>query len=94
MISKRQRIEANRDAYRKSKMKKIRAFPQTEAECKDEEDRKCLRIARACGEFCAKLDKAYEMSKNSQLVFGPGSFPRDSARNSGIKKMTTRGGRN
>lgn len=87
----RQKIEANREAYRKGK---IPAFPRTEAECKDEEDRKCLRIARDCGEFCAKLDRAYEMSKNSQLVFGPGSFPRDSARNSGIKKMTTRGGRN
>ena len=77
MISKRQRIEANRDAYRKSKMKKIRAFPQTEADCQDEGDRRCLRIARACGEFCAKLDRAYEVSKKSKLVFGPGSFPRD-----------------
>ena len=90
-IDIRQRIEANRETYRKGK---IPAFPRTGAECKDEEDRKCLRIARSCGEFCAKLERAYEMSKNSQLVFGPASFPRDSARNSGIKKMPTRGGRN
>ena len=60
----RQKIEANRAAYRK-----IPAFPRTEEECKDEEDKRCLRIARDCGEFCAKLDKVYEISKNSTLVF-------------------------
>ena len=87
----RQRIEANREAYRTGKTVTL---PHTEADCKTEADREFLRIARDCGEFCAKLDRAYETSKNSQLVFGPGSFPRDSARNSGIKKMPTRGGRN
>ena len=53
----------------KSKMRKIRAFPQTEADCQNEADRRCLRMARACGDFCKRLDEAYETSKNSTLVF-------------------------
>ena len=64
--TKLQRIKANREAYRKGK---IPAFPRTEAECKDEEDRKCLRIARDCGEFIERLNKAYADSKHSTLVF-------------------------
>ena len=88
MISKRQRIEANRDAYRKSKMKKIRAFPQTEADCQDEEDRRILRIARAA--FCEKLDRAYANSRNSKLVFGPGSFPREAGAHPKVRKNFTR----
>ena len=68
--SKRQKIEANKAKYRKTHMKQIEfSFPKTEEECKTEEDRRCFRIAQASIEFIKKLDKAYEISKKSTLVF-------------------------
>lgn len=88
--TKLQRIKANRDLYRKSKMKKIRAFPQTEADCQDEEDRRILRIARDCAAFCEKLDRAYANSRNSKLFFGSASFSRDAGVHSKVRKNFTR----
>lgn len=41
-------------------------------------------------EFIGKLERAYEISKNSKLVFGPGSFPRDTRRPQTARKMPTR----
>ena len=91
----RQKIEANKEAYRKAQTRQV-VFPRTEAECETEEDKKCLKVAQAALEFIKKLDNAYKVSENSTLFFGPGSFPRDSkvgrriARNAGKRNSSVR----
>jgi len=53
------RIQANRDAYRKSHFKQVVFTPS-------EDD---IKVAQACAQFIRTLDEAYQESAKSTLVF-------------------------
>ena len=51
---------------------------------------KKIKYGDAAMKLIKKLDQAYANSRNSQLVFGPGSFPRDEGRGQKTGKKVTR----